>query len=98
MTDKVNEPNNKPRFPLGRTVATAAALRELSATDIDKALRRHHGGDWGDVCPQDKEENESSLREGLRLLSAYKSEKGLTFWVITEADRSQTTVLLPSDY
>lgn len=87
-----------PRFELGRVVATPGALEALSREEITEALARHHRGDWGDVGPADWRENETSLREGFRLLSVYRSAKGEKFWVITEADRSATTILLPSEY
>ena len=65
---------------------------------IQTALKRHLRGDWGDLDKDDKTENELSLEKGFRLLSAYKGANGTKFWIITEADRSYTTVLLPSDY
>lgn len=86
------------KFDLGQTVITRNALATLSQADILKALARHHRGDWGDVPESDREENELSLKEGFRLMSVYKSEAGETFWVITEADRSLTTILMPEDY
>ena len=89
---------NSPKFPLGRTVITPAALEALSDTDVRSALARHVTGDWGELDEDDQAENELSLREGFRLLSAYMSASGTKFWIITEADRSVTTVLLPSDY
>ena len=86
------------KFPLGRTVITRNALGRLTNEDVQEALGRHVAGDWGEVCPEDHQENELSLREGYRLLSVYKSAAGEKFWVITEADRSATTVLMPEDY
>jgi hypothetical protein len=86
------------KFPLGQVVATPNALDSLSQPDILTALRRHAAGDWGDVSDEDRQENELSLEEGLRLLSVYRSAGGTKFWIITEADRSSTTVLLPEDY
>lgn len=62
------------------------------------ALDRHANGDWGDVCPEDRAENELSLNHELRLLSVYADKRREVFWIITEADRSVTTVLLPEDY
>ena len=85
-------------FELGRVVATRCALDVLTEDDVLGALRRHARGDWGEVCPGDEGANDRSLRDGTRLLSVYTSASGVTFWVITEADRSATTVLLPSDY
>jgi hypothetical protein len=70
----------------------------LTSDDVRDALSRHLSGDWGDVCNEDRQENELSLREGFRLLSVYHASDGKKFWVITEADRSSTTVLLPEDY
>lgn len=86
------------KFPLGRLVATPNALEHIPNPDIMAALQRHLTGDWGDVGEHDREENELSLKEGFRLLSVYRSARGVKFWIITEADRSGTTVLLPEDY
>ena len=86
------------KFPLGRLVATPNALEHIPNPDIMTALLRHLTGDWGDVDEHDREENELSLKEGFRLLSVYRSAAGVKFWIITEADRSRTTVLLPEDY
>ena len=85
------------KFPLGQIVMTANASGQLAAEDIQQALTRHASGDWGEVCEEDREENELSLKEGFRLLSVYRSGE-TKFWIITEADRSITTVLLPEDY
>ncbi|MEN9576480.1 MAG: hypothetical protein RL514_4335 [Verrucomicrobiota bacterium] len=86
------------KFPLGRLVATPNALEHIPHPEILAALQRHLTGDWGDVDEHDREENELSLKEGFRLLSVYRSAKGVKFWIVTEADRSRTTVLLPEDY
>jgi hypothetical protein len=88
----------KTKFELGQTVITPSALALLDFTDIIPALRRHVSGDWGNVDPEDAAENEIALVEGLRILSAYTSSSNQIFWIITEADRSCTTVLLPEDY
>jgi len=85
-------------FKLGRTVITPQALDTLLAVDVFHAIQRHASGDWGDVCAADKAENELSLTEGFRILSAYRDANGTKFWIITEADRSVTTILLPEDY
>ena len=85
-------------IPLGKTVITSNALACLHLADVNHAIVRHSRGDWGEVGPEDKAENELSLQEGFRLLSAYTDRNGTKFWVITEADRSATTVLLPEDY
>jgi len=92
------ESRKEPLFELGRVVSTPGALEALTREDIGKALARHHRGDWGEIGRHDWQENEASLREGFRLLSVYQGTSGTTFWVITEADRSSTCVLLPSEY
>ena len=86
-----------PRFPLGRTVATPGAL--ALGIDLASYMRRHHCGDWGDgLCEEDKQANENSLKDGTRLLSCYHVGKGRRLYIITEADRSLTTALLPEEY
>ena len=85
-------------FRLGRIVATPNALAKLTQDEVFTAIQRHQAGDWGDVDEQDRQENERSLQEGFRLLSVYHSAAGTKFWLITEADRSVTTVLMPEDY
>jgi hypothetical protein len=86
------------KVPLGRLVATPNAVETLQPEDIQAALRRHVTGDWGDLDEHDKLANEEALLRGDRLFSAYHSETGVKFYVITEWDRSVTTVLLPEDY
>ena len=92
--------STKPRFPLGRVVATVGALGAL--VDAGHAPRefilRHVCGDWGELDTEDQTANEEALQLGLRIFSAYRTSDGVKIWVITEADRSATTVLLPSDY
>jgi len=88
----------KQRFSLGRVVITTQARELLNPDDADACLRRHACGDWGELGPEDVQENELSLREGFRLLSAYQDRNGTRFWIITEADRSATTLLLPEEY
>ena len=85
-------------FNPGTIVATPGAL-ELAEQGIDllSYLQRHRSGDWGDLCPDDKAENDFSLANGYRLLSSYNTPCG-KLWIITEADRSSTCMLLPSDY
>ena len=85
-------------FPMGRLLATPGVLETVSHDEIFIALDRHLKGDWGDVCNADKRSNNASLKDGSRLLSAYHTKDNLAFWIITEADRSATTVLLPSEY
>jgi hypothetical protein len=87
-------------FELGRIVATPGALRALEAAGQQPAefLDRHVSGDWGDLDDEDKQENEFSVRNGFRILSAYATSAGEKIWIITEADRSATTLLLPEEY
>ena len=85
------------RFALGQLAITANASLRLSTEEVLTALRRHASGDWGDLCPDDTLANDNSLQHGGRLFSAYGKGKE-RFWIITEADRSTMTVLLPDDY
>jgi hypothetical protein len=87
-----------PSLPVGKIVATPNALAQLSDKDMEAALLRHVFGDWGDVCAEDKAQNDRALLEGTRILSVFRAANGTKFWLITEADRSVTTVLLPEDY
>ncbi len=97
-----------PRFPLGSCVATPGAIQALREEGGDWRmnaavyLARHQGGDWGDVPPEDARENEISMREGFRVVSSYATEggegPGVRFWIITEADRSSTCILLSEEY
>ena len=89
-----------PRFPLGQIVATPGALEALTEAGERPAtlLKRHLTGDWGEVDEHDRRENDRSLADGCRLLSAYTLSTGTKLWIITEADRSSTTLLLPSEY
>ena len=88
----------QPKFPLGRTVITRNALSALPHEDVCAALSRHAAGDWGDLDAEDRVANERALLDGSRLVSVYRSTSGQRFYVITEWDRSITTVLLPEDY
>ena len=85
-------------FNLGQTVATPNALETLHPEDVRKSLARHACCDWGDCCKEDTAENEFALDRHLRLFSVYHDRNGAKFWIITEADRSATTILLPEDY
>lgn len=90
----------KPLFALGRifiTQGASAALAESGQTPAE-FLSRHERGDWGVVGKEDAKENDLSVREGFRILSAYTTRNGEKLWVITEHDRSATTLLLPSEY
>lgn len=84
---------------LGRLIITANASGVLGPEDILIATERHRRGDWGNICPEDAAVNNEAISgDGGRILSTYKTAAGVEFWVITEADRSVTTVLLPEDY
>jgi len=85
-------------FRLGTIVATPNALSKLTQDDILRAIQRHQSGDRGDVDVHDREANDRALTEGTRLFSVYHSATGVKFWLITEADRSVTTILMPEDY
>ena len=87
-------------FTLGRIVATPGALAVLERANQSAAvfLARHSGGDWGELDRADIAENEYSLAHGFRLLSSYTTTAGEKLWIITEADRSATTLLLPDEY
>ena len=91
---------SKPLFPLGHVVATPGALEALAQSGQSPAefLERHARGDWGLICDEDKQANEDALKDGTRILSAYKTNLGLTVWCLTEADRSSTCILLPDEY
>ena len=88
------------KFLLGQIVATPGALTALLQADQEATefLSRHQHGDWGDVPPEDKKENDFSVLNNFRILSAYTLTTGVTIWIITESDRSVTTILLPQDY
>lgn len=87
-------------FPLGQIVATPRALEALDQAAINAAdlIRRHQSGDWGNVPPADAEENNKSVANGWRILSSYAISEVQNIWIITEADRSVTTLLLPEEY
>jgi hypothetical protein len=88
------------KFPLGQVVATPGALEALRQAGDEPLLYlvRHQSGDWGEVCEEDAKENEFSVENGFRILSAYTLKDDTRIWVITEADRSSTCLLLPSEY
>jgi hypothetical protein len=85
---------------IGQMYATPGALKALAEAEQTplEFLIRHMNGDWGEVCPEDWAENDLSVREGFRILSAYTLKTDVKVWVITEADRSVTTILLPDEY
>ena len=88
----------KPLFPLGELVVTSAAGDALPNVDVAHAIRQHLVGRWGDLSEEDRAANERAVRNGGPIHSSYGSTNGIRFWVITESDRSATTVLLPDDY
>lgn len=90
----------KPKFPIGRVVATPGALEALeeSGQSPFEFLSKHLAGDWGIVDAEDRQANDDALIHGERLLSAYLTTKGTKLWVITEADRSSSCLLLPEEY
>ena len=90
----------EPKFDPGSICATPAALEACARANCGpwELLQRHLNGDWGTLTPEDRDENERALIEGNRLLSAYVLRNGEKLWIITEADRSVTTILLPDDY
>ena len=83
---------------MGKVVATPAVLEAVPESEFFAALERHKRGDWGDVSEADREANDQALKDEERLLSVYKSAGGTKFWIVTEADRSYTTIMLPSEY
>ena len=88
------------KFTLGQIVATPAALEtiEKSGQTAAEFLSRHADGDWLNLCPEDRAANERAIREGLRIMSVYKTQRKNEIWIITEADRSVSTILLPEEY
>ena len=86
------------RVPLGRTLATPGVLNATTQTERNIAFNRHAHGDWGDVVGEDWRSNDLALQAGERLISVYHTLSGVKFWIITEADRSATTILLPHEY
>jgi hypothetical protein len=94
---KIVVPVASPKFPAGQIVITRNAADRLSQAEIAEGLARHLFGDWGDLVPEDMRSNDDALIRGNRLLSAYGKGNG-RFWIISEWDRSVTTVLLPEDY
>lgn len=100
------KPNGKPRFDLGQLLSTPAALQAMAASNQTPMdfLSRHARGDWGDdLCDEDRRLNDQALVDGSRILSVYRTRKGVKIWIITEATddnghRAATTCILPSEY
>lgn len=91
------------KFEFGQIVATRGVAEDCATnilfnTFVKKSLRRHLSGDWGDMCAEDKQSNEDALVDGNRLMSAYEERPLPKIWIITEADRSVTTILFPDEY
>ncbi len=97
---ETREPQKPPLFPLGQVVATPGALEVLEHGEINpfSLITRHVTGDWGNMVEEDKQANQEALEQGNRIFSAYELENGQKIWVITEWDRSVTTILLPNEY
>ena len=93
----ISIPTTARKFSLGQVVITTNAMERLDPAIVSECLGRHASGDWGEICKADARENELSLQEGYRLMSVYRSGEE-PFWIVTEADRSVTTVLMPDDY
>ncbi|MGB3749202.1 MAG: hypothetical protein WA961_13445 [Rhodanobacter sp.] len=91
---------SQPRFRAGQLVMTAGVndLVQRGALNPVPYLRRHLAGDWGDLCDEDRRSNDAALKNGDRLFSSYRVSDDLKLWIITEWDRSVTTLLLPSEY
>lgn len=90
--------DKKARFRCGQLCATPAALDKVGRAGLTQLLERHLSGDWGDTCKSDARTNEEALRSGNRIISWYQVSKELRIMIITEADRSATTILLPEEY
>lgn len=88
----------RPKVELGKTVMTLGVSEGIAPNEVFKALQRNESGDWGEVKSEDRESNEEALKSGDRLLSIYKDSNGTRFYVMTEANRSVTTVMLVSEY
>jgi len=96
-------PTNGEKFKIGQTMCTREVddfMRENDSfrTFVRECLFRHAAGDWGNLCGEDKQENDRALLGGSRLISAYKAERLPKIWIVTEADRSATTILFPKEY
>ena len=94
------EQNTKQLCPLGQIVTTPAALATIEkAGQVPREfLRRHASDDWGDLCPEDRRENQFSLEHGFQIFSSYRTDAGDELWVITDNHFSITTILLPQEY
>jgi hypothetical protein len=102
MTDNSKKPPTmpKPLFALGQVVATPGALDAMTELDFSPLdlIHRHVTGDWGDLGVEDQQQNLLAIRSRMRIFSSYKIGASVKIWIITEADRSSTTLLLPDEY
>lgn len=96
----INRRPDNTLFPLGKTLATPGAVALLQELELSpfEFIARHWQGDWGNLDPEDVQANAAALRYGYRLLSSYEIGANQKLWIITEADRSATTLLLPEEY
>ena len=94
----LNDLHITPKFKTGDLFITRNALLKIGFDESFIGLARHVAGDWGELTEADRKANEDALKDGSRLMSVYWSAEDAKFWIITEADRSCTTVLLPEDY
>ena len=97
-TTKEKQQLKSSTVPLGRLFATPGVLASIPLSEYSTAIRRHRICDWGEACEEDWESNNKAMIHGSRVFSVYTSTAGVRFWIITEADRSDTTVLLPNEY
>ncbi|MCL1618259.1 hypothetical protein [Ralstonia pseudosolanacearum] len=100
MTESSLTTQSPPRLRLGRLVTTPGAYEALAAANVSivDLLNRHARGDWGELPEEDRQQNELAVTTGQRVLSSYRLGNGQKIWIISEADRASTTVLLPDDY
>ncbi|AMP12014.1 putative type I restriction-modification system [Collimonas arenae] len=97
---KPSPAKGKPLFSLGQVVATRGALNAMIELGVspDELIHRHITGDWGDLGAEDQQQNLLAIRSGMRIFCSYKISASTKIWIITEADRSSTTLLLPDEY
>ena len=86
------------KFDIGRVVATHGVIERVEESDLFDSFLRHIGGDWGELGDQDYQANDLACEVGGRIMSRYSDRNNVSFWIITEADRSATTLLLPNEY
>lgn len=94
----MHDDRNSRLFPLGRLLATPGALEVTDAEERATLLYRHQSGSWEETCAEDRASNTLAIYEGLRIFTVHSTQSGHKVWIITEADRSATTILLPEEY